>query len=336
MLRFQHSNHLLLLALLPVLAALFAWLLYWRANKLKALGEQRLVQAQMVGFIAGRRTLKFVLLTAALALAIVGWANLQGNGRAEQVQRKGVDVIIALDVSKSMLATDIQPNRLTRAQQMIGRLMEKMHNDRVGLVIFAGRAYLQTPLTVDYSAVRMLLQNVRPELIPSQGTVIGDAIDLSMKSFSQQERKFKSLIIISDGEDHDEHAIAKAREAADAGIIIHTVGIGSPQGITLMDPDTHAPKLDEKGEPVITKLNEDELKEIASAGHGTYTLLSNTEEVATKLTDAIDGMEQRNLGSVSYTDFSSYFQYFLLPAFLLLALEMLIPGASNKRPWKTA
>ena len=141
-----------------------------------------------------------------------------------------MDVIFALDVSKSMLAQDLQPNRLTRARQFIERMLDKLHNDRVGLIVFAGRAYLQVPLTVDYSSIRLTLQNVRPELIPTQGTVIGDAIELAMKSFSQKERKYKTLVIISDGEDHDEKAAAKAKEAAETGVVIHTVGVGSPRG----------------------------------------------------------------------------------------------------------
>jgi len=337
MLRFQHSNYLLALAVIPVLVVLYILLLYWRRQRLQKLGDERLINTQLTGFIPGRRTLRFILVTAALAIAIIGWANLQGGGRAEQVERKGVDVMIALDVSKSMLAKDIQPNRLTRAKQLIERMLDKFKNDRVGLIIFAGRAYLQVPLTVDYSSMRMMLQNVRPDLVPTQGTVIGDAVDLSIRSFSQKEKKFKSLILISDGEDHDERAAAKVKEATEAGIVLHTVGIGSPQGTTLYDEASQAPKLDDQGNPVISKLNEEELKSLAAEGHGTYTLLTNTDEVATKLADELDGMEQRSLGTVSYTDYNSYFQYFLLPAFLLLVIEWLIPGArKNNYQLKTA
>jgi len=151
-----------------------------------------------------------------------------------------------------------------------------------------------------------------------------------MQSFSQNEKKYKSLIIISDGEDHDESAIEKTRAAADAGVIVHTVGIGSPQGATLYDPETKSVKLDENGNPVVSKLNEDEMRSIASAGHGTYSLLQNTDEVASKLTTELQGMEQKNLGSVIYTDFTSYFQYFLLAGFLALLIEWLLPGMSMK------
>lgn len=336
MLRFQHIEHLYALGILPVLVVLFILLLVWRRNKLKKIGEDRLVRSQLVGFIEGRTTLKFILVSVALSLIIIGWANLQLGSKMDKVQKKGVDVVIALDVSKSMLATDIQPDRLTRAKQLVSRMLDKMQNDRVALVIFAGRAYQQVPLTVDYGAMKMMLQTVRPDLVPMQGTAISEAIDQSLKAFSAKEKKYKSLIIISDGEDHDEQSLAKAKEAAETGVIIHTVGIGSPQGATLYDPETHSVKLDEKGEPVVSKLNEKELQTIAAAGHGTYSLLRNTDEVAGRLTDEIDGMEQRNLGAVVFTDYLDYFQYFLAIAFIALLLEWLLPGASLKNKVKTA
>lgn len=336
MFRFQHPEYLLLLFAVPMLVLIFAALLFWRARIMKAIGEASLVAAQMLGRIPGRITLRAILVLTALLLAIVGAANLQGGGKPEQVQRKGVDVLIALDVSKSMWAQDLTPNRLTRAKQLIERLLDKLHNDRVGLIIFAGKAYLQVPLTMDYNSMRMMLQNAGPDQVPTQGTVIGEAIALAMKSFSQKEKKFKSLIIISDGEDHDEQALAKAKEAADAGVVIHTVGVGSAQGALLFDPVSHQPKLDQSGNQVRSKLNQEEMKQLADAGNGTYQLLGNGAEVASKLTAQIDGMEGRALGSISYTDYDSYFQYFLLPALLLLILEYLIPGATNHRKWNTA
>lgn len=336
MLRFQHISHLLALGILPLLVVLFIATLYWRRNKLKKLGDERLISTQLLGWIPGRTTLKFILAAIALAVIIIGWANLQMGAKTENVQRKGVDVIVALDVSKSMLAQDIQPDRLTRAKQLVMRMMDKMQNDRVALVVFAGRAYLQVPLTVDYSAMKMMLQNVTPSVVPTQGTVISEAIDLSMQSFSQKERKYKSLIVLSDGEDHDEKALAQAKAAADAGVIIHTVGIGSPQGATLVDPETKSVKMDENGNPVVSKLNEEELRNIAAAGRGSYTLLRNTDDAANKLADEIDGMEQKNLGAVLFTDYKSYFQYFLLTGFILLVVEWLLRGANMKMNTKTS
>lgn len=336
MIRFQHPEYLWWSAVLPLLVLVFVLLVLWRSRKLKSIGDVSISIPQFLGRIPGRLALKAVLLLTALALVIIGAANLQGGGHPEQVQRKGVDVMVALDVSKSMLAQDLQPNRLTRAKQLVERLLDKLRNDRVGLIIFAGRAYLQVPLTVDYSSVQLMLQNANPSLVPTQGTVIGDAVELAMKSFSQKERKHKTMIVISDGEDHDEKAAAKAKEAAEQGIIIHTVGVGSEQGAPLFDEDTHTPKLDESGQQVISKLNQDELRSLAEATQGSYQLLGNAEDAASHLAAGIDRMEGRGMGSVTYVDFDSYFQLFLLPALLLLIAERLIPGAKPIRLWKAA
>lgn len=338
MLGFQYSEHLFILALIPVFILLFIWMIVWRRNKLRKLGEERLISSQIGGYIYGRNTFKFILLALAFTATGIGWANLRKGDKMEKVQRKGVDVVVALDLSKSMLAKDIEPDRLTRAKQLVNRTIDKMQNDRVALVVFAGRAYLQVPLTIDYAAMKMLLQNVKPDLIPTQGTEIGQAIGLSMQSFSQKERKYKSLIIISDGEGHDKNAEAMAREAADEGVIIHTVGIGSPQGATLYDPDTKSVKLDEQGQPVISKLNEQELKNIAAAGKGTYTHLQNIDDASDKIIAAIESMEQRTAKGVNveYQSYNSYFQYFLLLALVALIIEWILPGANTKKGVKTA
>lgn len=329
MMRFQYISHLVALGLVPVLILLFVLVVYWRRKKLLSLGDTQLINSQLLGFIAGRNSLKFTLLSLAFAIMVIGWANLQMGAKTEKVQRKGVDVIIALDVSKSMLAMDIQPDRLTRAKQLVQSILDKMSTDRVGLIVFAGRAYLQVPLTIDYSAMKMMLTNVNPEMVPTQGTVIGDAVDLAMNSFSQKEKKYKSLIVISDGEDHDEQAIEKVKAAAETGVIVHTVGVGSPQGTTIFDPETKSIKLNENGDAVISRLNEEALSDIASAGRGNYIYLGNTDDAAEKLVDELDGMEQKSLGAVVFTDFTSYFQYFLVIAFLLLLAEWLLPGRKS-------
>lgn len=336
MLRFQHISHLFALVIIPVLILLFVWVLYWRKNKFKSLGDQRLLSSQMLGAIPGRITLKFILGALGLAAMIIGWANLQMGAKTEKAERKGIDVVIALDVSKSMLAKDIQPDRLTRSKQLIRSMMDKMSNDRIALVVFAGRSYLQVPLTTDYSAMSMMLQNVTPDYVPTQGTVISQAVDLATKSFSEKEKKYKSLIIISDGEDHDEAVAEKVRKAAEDGIIVHTVGVGSPDGSTIYDPATKSLKLDDNGEPVVSKLNEKELRSIASIGRGTYTLLGNTDKVAKKLVGELDGMEQKKLGSVVFEQYASYFQYFLLVGFALLFIEWFLPSGSLKAKTKTA
>lgn len=331
MFQFQHISYLYALAVLPLLVVLFMSVIYWRKRRVQKLGSEKLFGEQIQGYIPGRSTTKFILLTIALFCIIVGWANLRAGDKTEKTERKGVDVVIALDVSKSMLAKDIQPDRLTRAKQLIMRLTDKMKNDRVALIVFAGRSYMQVPLTIDYSAIKMILQNVSPDVVPTQGTVISDAINMGMEAFSRNERKFKSLIVISDGEDHDAKAEEAAQQAASEGVIIHTVGVGSPQGSTLFDPDTRSVKLDENGNPVISKLNEDALRAISRSGRGTYSLLQNTDEVAERLNSQLESMEQKNLGSLMFTDFTSYFQYFLFAGFLALVAEWLLPGARKKQ-----
>lgn len=329
MFRFQHLTFLWALLLLPLAIILYISYLQWRRARLRRLGDPALTRNLLAGRISGRSTTKFVLLCLALFFTILGLANLQQGAQTEKAQRKGVDVLFALDVSKSMLAKDIQPDRLTRAKQLISRMMDKMTNDRVGLVVFAGKAYLQVPLTIDYSAARMLLETVNPELIPTQGTVLSEAITLADQSFSEKEKKYKTIVLISDGEDHDEKALDAARKAAEQGAIIHAIGIGSPQGTTIIDPATGEQKLDENGQPVVTRLNEGELKSLAEATGGTYTLLSNTSRTADALVGAIDDMEGKSYGSVLFTDYNSYFQYFLAAALLLLIAEWLLPAAST-------
>jgi len=329
MFRFQHIDYLWLLLLLPLCILIYVYFLRWRRQKLRKIGDPALVQQMLKGQLPGRATTKFVLLAVALFLGIFGVANLQMGAQTEKVNRKGVDVFFALDVSKSMLATDVSPDRLTRAKQLINRMMDKMSNDRVGLIIFAGKAYLQVPMTVDYSAAKMLLSGVKPDMIPSQGTVLSEAIALARESFQTKDKKYKAVVLISDGEDHDEQALEEVQKAAEEGVVVYTVGIGSPEGSTLIDPETGTVKLDMQGQPVITKLNEGELKKIAQVSSGEYQLLTNTNKVADNLSSILANMEGRSLGSLVYTRYNSYFQYFLAAALVLLLIDHLIPQAGR-------
>ena len=271
------------------------------------------------------RLFKFCLLVVALAIGIIGLANLQAGSRTEKIERKGIDVMIALDVSKSMLAQDLSPNRLEKAKQFIARLLEKLGNDRIGLITFAGRAYVSVPLTVDMSALKMNLAGASPTQVPTQGTVIGEAISMARQSFNAKETKYKSIILISDGEDHDEGVADEVKKAVGEGIMINTVGIGSPEGSPIFDPETRANKRDEKGDEVITKLNETELQEIASAGQGVYLRLGNTDAAADAIAKQISSTEQKNFGDNIFTDYNSYYQYFIGIALLLILIEFFIP-----------
>lgn len=332
MLRFQHSEYLWALVLLLVLQLAFISVSWWKRRSIRKLGDPLLVERLFLGFSRRLFILKFLLLFLAFFFGVVGLANLQKGSRMEKITRKGVDVVIALDVSKSMLAGDVKPDRLTRAKQLITKLMDKLDNDRVGLVVFAGNAYLQMPLTIDYSAARMYLSTVSPDMIPTQGTAIPQAIQVSHDAFNKKERKHKALILISDGEDHDEGSLQKARAAFDDGVVISTVGVGSPTGSPLPDPETGAPKKDREGNVIISKLNENELKAVAAAGKGIYTHLdNNTEEVVNSLVSKIDGMEQKEFGENIFTDYNSFFQYFLGICLLLIVAEFFIPEIKRRK-----
>ncbi len=331
MLRFQHTEYLWAFVLLIVLALAFAWVTWWKRRSIRRLGDPAMVEKLFSGYSRRLFTIKFLLLFAAFFFGVIGLANLQKGSRVEKITRKGVDVIIALDVSKSMLATDVKPDRLTRAKQVVARLMEKLDNDRLGLVVFAGNAYLQMPLTVDYSAAKMYLNSISPDLIPRQGTEINEAIRVSDEAFNRKERKHKALVIISDGEDHNEGAVSEAKKALENGVVINTIGIGSPTGSPLPDPESGGMKKDKDGNLVVSKLNEDALKSLAATGKGMYLhLMNNTDEVVEALSDKIHKMEQKEFGENVFTDYNSYFQYFLAICLLLIALEFFVPEGRKK------
>jgi Ca-activated chloride channel family protein len=257
-------------------------------------------------------------------MLILAFANLRSATGEEKITRNGIDVMIALDVSKSMLAQDIKPSRLDRAKQLLSRLLDKLSNDRVGIVVFAGRAYLQMPLTGDHAAAKMYLNAASTESVPTQGTVIGDALKTCNSSFNSEEKKYKAVILISDGEDHDEQAVKTAAQMAQEGVVIYTVGIGSPQGASLTDETTNQLKTDKEGNTVISKLDEAELSAIAEKGNGKYLLFQNTDDIVEKIISELATLDQRNVTDDSLVNYQSYFRYFLAFAFLLLLIEIFI------------
>ncbi|HVB03613.1 MAG TPA: VWA domain-containing protein [Chitinophagaceae bacterium] len=325
MIRFQHIEYLSALILLVVFLGLFISVLVWKKKSIRKIGDKELVEKLFTGYSPKLYRLKFILLFLAFFFAVIGAANIQIGNKMEKVTRKGVDVVIALDVSKSMLAQDIQPSRLDRAKQLIMRLMDHMNNDRIGLLVFAGKAYLQMPLTVDFTAARMYLNTVTPDMVPTPGTAIATAINTANKAFDPHERLHKSIILISDGETWDEGAVDAASAAYGDGVVINTVGVGSTEGAPFKDPETGDFKRDENNNLVITKLNEEEMKAIAAAGHGVYQHLDNTDQVASNLISRLEAMQQKTFGENLYAGYSSYFQYFLGLALLLLLIEFCIP-----------
>jgi Ca-activated chloride channel family protein len=323
-LSFQHIEYLIALAVIPLLAIFYYFLLNWKKQTIKKIGDAVLVTEMIKNYDPQKFALKFIIVLLAITAGVFAMANLRSPKGVEQVSRNGIDVMIALDVSKSMLAQDIKPNRLERAKQAISKLIDKLSNDRIGIVVFAGRAYLQMPLTEDHGAAKMYLSSASTDIVPTQGTVISDALKMCNASFNNKEKKYKAVVLISDGEDHDEGALKIASQMADEGIAINTVGIGSPQGSTIIDELTNQEKQDVNGNTVITKLNEEELKKIAEKGKGSYQLFTNADELATSLDKQLGSMDQRTVTENSLVSYKYFFPYFLMLALILLFIELFI------------
>ena len=324
MLSFQHYNYFIVLAAIPLLLVLFFVVLNWKKRTIKKIGDANLVKEMIKNHSPQKFALKFILILFAFTAGVFALVNLRSPQGVEQVNRNGIDIMIALDVSKSMLAQDIKPNRLERAKQAISKLIDKLSNDRIGIVVFAGKAYLQMPLTGDHGAAKMYLSSASTDVVPTQGTVISDALKMCYSSFNSKEKKYKAVVLISDGEDHNEGALKIAGDMADEGIVINTVGIGSSQGSTFIDELTNQPKTDNEGNIVITKLNEEELQKIAEKGNGSYQLFSNTDELVNKLDAQLSSMDQRTVVEDSQINYENYFPYFLMLALLLLVIELFI------------
>ena len=324
MLHFQYTEYLLLFAAIPVIAVFYFLLIRWKKNAAKKIGDPLLVKQLTKGFSSHRFDLKFFLFLAGFALCVLAVSGLVKPDGTQKVNRKGIDLMIALDVSKSMLATDIKPSRLERAKQVITKLIDNSAEDKIGLVIFAGRAYLQMPLTIDHAAAKMYLSSASPDDVPTQGTVISQALKMCYAAFNPKEKTYKAIVLISDGEDHDNDAIKVAKQLGEEGIMVNTVGIGSVQGTTILDPETNSDKTDSKGNVVITKLNEEELTNIAKNGNGLYQLYTSTNEVADNIKSKLSGIGQTIISDSSFSSFKQYFQYFLGAAFFILLLEFFI------------
>ena len=333
MFRIEHTEYLVGLAGLPILLALLWLLLQWKKKTAARMGDPALISLLIESFSSVRFLVKAALVLLAFIVIVLGAANLQKPGSMENVQRKGVDVMLVLDVSKSMLARDIKPSRLEKAKQFLLRLTDQLENDRVGLILFAGRAYLQMPLTSDHGAARMYIENASPDAVPTQGTVFGEALSMAKMAFNPKERKYKSIVLVSDGEDHDPEAAKVAKELADNGVMINTVGIGSPDGSPIEDPTTGELKKDAEGHTVISKLNEAELQGLATATNGQYIRLDNVDDALITMTQQLDNAEKKAMTDAEFIDYKNYFQWFLAAAFVLLLTEFFF---SERRRKKTA
>ncbi len=322
MIHFQYIEYLLTLLAIPLIYFLYFLVVKWKKETAKKIGDPFLVKELTKEYSSKKFRIKFILFAVAFALCAFAVAGLVTPDGSQKILRRGTDIVIALDVSKSMLATDIKPDRLERAKQIISKIIDKSPNDRIGLVIFAGRAYLQMPLTLDHSAARMYLASAKPGDVPTQGTVLSDALKMSMDAFNPEEKTFKSVLLISDGEDHEPGAIKMAKDLLKSGIVVNTIGIGSPLGAPIVDEESGQYKMNNKGETVITKLNEESLRNISKAGNGMYQLYTNSEEVAENLQNKFSTIEEDSIISdASYGSFVQYFQFFLGAAVLLLLFE---------------
>jgi Ca-activated chloride channel homolog len=329
--RFENTYYLIGLAAIPFMVMLFIFILQWKKRTTAKIGDPRLVKQLVKNYSPLRFTIKFVIIVLSFGAIILGAANFQRPGFTENVNRQGVDVMLVLDVSKSMLAEDIKPSRLERAKQLLTRLLERLPNDRIGIVLFAGRAYLQMPLTVDLGAAKMYIRDASPDVVPTQGTVIADALRMANTSFNSKERKYKSIVLVSDGEDHDPDALKVAKELANDGVMINTVGIGSPDGAPIIDPVTKELKKDANGQTVISRLNEAELQQLSDATNGIYLRLDNMEDALITLSQQLNGIEKKSLTDSEFIDYRSYFQLFLAIALLLLLVECIIPERKLKQ-----
>ncbi len=322
---FQNISYLYILLAIPFFIALYFYVLNWKKKTIKKIGDERLVKELIVAYSPQKFALKFTVTIAAFALCVLALANLRSKIGVQKVNRNGIDVMIALDVSKSMLAQDVQPNRLDRAKQVLNKLIDKLSNDRIGIVVFAGKAYLQMPLTADHSAAKMFLSTANTDVVPTQGTIISDALKMCYSSFTTKEKKYKAIVLISDGEDHDEEAVKIAKQMSAEGVMINTIGIGSADGATIIDAVTNEVKKDNQGNTVISKLNEVALKEIAQKGNGSYQLFTNTDAVVNGLEQQLNSMDKRMITEDSLVNYKTYFQWFLGLAFILLIIELFIP-----------
>ncbi len=283
-------------------------------------------------FSKEKSILKFIFLIIAYVFLIIGLANPQIGSKLVKGERKGIDIMIALDVSNSMLAEDIQPNRLEKAKQAISKLIDKLKNDRIGIIVFAGKAYTQLPITSDYAAAKMFLSTIDPTIVPVQGTAISEAIRLATKSFNDENHN-KAIIIITDGEDHEGQAIEETKQAVDVGISVFTIGMGLPDGspIPLYNGNKRLGyKKDNNGNTVVTKLNESILQQIASEGNGIYVRANNTSAGLRTIFQKINKIEKKEYESRVFSDFESRFQYFIGISIILLIIELLIVERKSK------
>ena len=332
MIQFAHKD--MLWFLLAALFMMVGYLVYWRHRRrsLDRMGDKELMARLMPDASTSAHHWKFSLLLVGTILLIIGASGPRVGSKLEEVEITGREIIIALDVSNSMLAEDIKPSRLERSRQMIARMVDRMNNDKIGLIVFAGDAYTQIPITDDYPSVKMFLSGVGPDMVSKQGTSIGAAISLAARSFSGNEeegevsRASKAIVVITDGENHEDDAVGEATRAAEKGIKVYTVGLGDPNGVPIpMRPGSTSNRKDKEGQVVVSKLNEKLLMEVAAAGNGAYI----PGERISRLEDELNKLQRKDLNTRVFSEFAERYQYFVGFALLLLLMESVIRSRKN-------
>lgn len=334
MFKLDNPEMLLWFAFAPALLLLYVLMRRWKRSRIRKFGDPSLVKRLYPDVSLSRPLIKFILLFTAFIFLVIGLCGPLIGSKLEEVKRKGSDIIIALDVSNSMLAEDIRPSRIERAKQALNRLVDRLEGDRLGIIVFAGEAFVQLPITTDYNAAKMFISSISTDMVPSQGTAIGTAIGLAQKSFSDTTRKHSALVIITDGENHEDDALEAAREAADAGIKIFTIGFATDEGAPIPVRSNNAVVgylKDENGNTVVTKLNAAVLNEVADAGRGRFVKATSSDDGLGVIVKDLGAMDKKEFKAKMYTDYENQFQYFIGVALLLLVLEFML--GEKKSRW---
>lgn len=329
--RFANPHLLWLLLIVVVLVALFISSRYMSKAALKRFGNISILSSLMNGVSEGKLRIKFILEVLAFSALVIAAARPQFGSKLETVKKEGIEVMVCLDISNSMLAEDIQPNRLEKAKRMLSRLLDQMENDQVGLIVFAGDAFTQLPITNDFVSAKMFLSTIDPKMVSIQGTAIGSAINLAVRSFTPNEESQKAIILITDGENHEDDAQGAAQQALERGIHTHVIGIGSVQGALVPD-DSGRPgsyRKDNEGNPVTTHLDEEMAKNIAAAGQGVYAHADNSNSAINVIVEELSHLQTAELESHVFADYEDQFQWFLWIAFFCLLIDLIVLDKAN-------
>lgn len=331
MFRFAEPGYLFLLLIIPVLIIAFIFYRVQKRKKLIKFGDPALLAGLMPNVSRYRPVLKFILQLTAVTFLIVVLARPQFGTKPEEVKRQGIEVMIALDVSNSMMAEDLSPNRLSKAKQVLSKLIDEMVNDKVGLVVFAGDAFTQLPITADYVSAKMFLNSITPKLIARQGTAIGSALDQAIKSFDEKSQASKAIILITDGENHEDNAVAAAKLAKEKGIVVHVIGMGRPEGAPIPIEGTMSFMKDREGNVVVSRLDENMCVEIAKAASGIYVRADNTNAAYKNVSNELDKLSKVEIATTTYSNYNEQFQSFAIIALLLLLVDFFVFERINKR-----